>query len=153
MKGLNITKRCKTNLSSNYSLISCFFLWLCPLIYKSSRLRITVLVRAKRQYWKQQKYWNVTKVTYTLQDYISWVLHMKLKGLSQEWHKHHNTHELNEEQHRCQKWPDRPQGNIETNCCCYEGSSCDRNQCRVLLIIVLNSTVPLEIQYAIKGNR
>lgn len=37
-----------------------------------------------------------------------------LKGLSQEWYKHHNTHELNEEQHRCQKRPDRPQGNIET---------------------------------------
>lgn len=37
-----------------------------------------------------------------------------LKDLSQEWHKHHNTHKLNEEQQRCHKGPDRPQGNVET---------------------------------------
>lgn len=31
-----------------------------------------------------------------------------LQDLSQEWHKHHNTHKLNEEQQRCHKRPNRP---------------------------------------------
>lgn len=64
---------------------------------KSMQSRNPWTVCITKQLMQQDKYF------YVLNNSIIY-----LQDLSQEWHKHHNTHKLNEEQQRCHKRPNRP---------------------------------------------